>query len=155
MTKILITEDDETIRTALAVILGDNGFCPITASSCEQALQLFDECDLCLLYLISALPIALMLAFATGRLIISKITDLKIFDALYESEVSERFFRLEISAPIMILIITITVFSVLLSAYAAADLQDGADRGAVLLGCFNCDKQSARHVGCIGDIQAY
>ena len=49
MTKILITEDDETIRTALAVILSDNGLCPITASSCEQALQLFDECDLCLL----------------------------------------------------------------------------------------------------------
>jgi DNA-binding response OmpR family regulator len=49
MTSILITEDDETIRTALAVILKDNGLHPVTASCCEQALQLFDECDLCLL----------------------------------------------------------------------------------------------------------
>ena len=49
MAKILITEDDETIRTALSVILADNGFKTEAAQGCAEALQLFDECDLCLL----------------------------------------------------------------------------------------------------------
>ena len=49
MAKILITEDDETIRTALSVILADNGFETAAAQGCAEALQLFDECDLCLL----------------------------------------------------------------------------------------------------------
>ena len=49
MAKILITEDDETIRTALSVILADNGFETEAAQGCAEALQLFDECDLCLL----------------------------------------------------------------------------------------------------------
>ncbi len=74
----------------------------------------------CLLYLIAALPIALVLALATGKLIILKITDLKIFDALYGSGVSDKFFKLEISPTIMTLVIAVTVFSVLLSAYAVA-----------------------------------
>lgn len=74
----------------------------------------------CLLYLIAALPIAVGLAFATGKAIISKIMSIKIFDALYGSGVTDKFFKLEISAPIMVLVIAITVFSVLLSAYAAA-----------------------------------
>lgn len=74
----------------------------------------------CLLYLIAALPIAVGLAFATGKAIISKIMSIKIFDALYGSGVTDKFFKLEISAPIMVLVIAITIFSVLLSAYAAA-----------------------------------
>ena len=74
----------------------------------------------CLLYLIAALPIAVGLALATGKLIILKITDLKIFDALYGSGVSDKFFKLEISPTIMTLVIAVTVFSVLLSAYAVA-----------------------------------
>ena len=52
MAKILITEDDETIRTALSVILADNGFKTEAAQGCAEALQLFDECDLCLLDLL-------------------------------------------------------------------------------------------------------
>ena len=49
MTRILITEDDETIRTALSVILNDNGFEPILAVNCREAMERFDGCDLCLL----------------------------------------------------------------------------------------------------------
>ena len=49
MTRILITEDDETIRTALGVILGDNGFDTVSAKSCNEALEAFDSCQLCLL----------------------------------------------------------------------------------------------------------
>ena len=89
----------------------------VGVSNAQMFVMVMGEC---LLYLTAALPIALLLAFATGRVIISKITELKIFDALYGSGVTDKFFKLEISAPIMILIVTITVFSVLLSAYAAA-----------------------------------
>ena len=74
----------------------------------------------CLLYLIAALPIALVLALATGKLIISKIMSIKIFDALYGNGVTEKFFKLEISPTIMMLVIAVTVFSVVLSAYAVA-----------------------------------
>lgn len=74
----------------------------------------------CLLYLVAALPIALLLALATGKLIISNITELKIFDAMYGNGVSDKFFKLEISPTMMTLVITVTVFSVLLSAYAVA-----------------------------------
>ncbi len=49
MTRILITEDDETIRTALSVILSDNGFEPVTAADCREAAERFDSCELCLL----------------------------------------------------------------------------------------------------------
>ncbi|MBP1536554.1 MAG: ABC transporter permease [Ruminococcus sp.] len=89
----------------------------VGVSNAQMFVMVMGEC---LLYLTAALPIALLLAFATGRVIISKITELKIFDALYGSGVTDRFFKLEISAPIMILIVTITVFSVVLSAYAVA-----------------------------------
>ncbi|MBQ9870042.1 MAG: ABC transporter permease [Ruminococcus sp.] len=89
----------------------------VGVSNAQMFVMVMGEC---LLYLTAALPIALLLAFATGKLIISNITELKIFDALYGSGVTDKFFKLEISAPIMILIVTITVFSVLLSAYAAA-----------------------------------
>ena len=49
MTRILITEDDETIRTALSVILRDNGFEPVLAVNCREATDCFDGCELCLL----------------------------------------------------------------------------------------------------------
>lgn len=49
MQKILITEDDDTIRSALAVILSDNGFEPVFASGCREAIERFDGCSLCLL----------------------------------------------------------------------------------------------------------
>ena len=49
MQRILITEDDYTIRAAVAAILKDNGFEPVYAKSCEEALQSFEGCDLCLL----------------------------------------------------------------------------------------------------------
>lgn len=74
----------------------------------------------CLIYLIAALPIAMLLAFVTGKFIISKITDLKIFDALYGTGVTDRFFKLEISTVLMTVVLTVTVFSVLMSAYAVA-----------------------------------
>lgn len=89
----------------------------VGVSSGQMFVMIMGEC---LLYLIAALPIALLLAFATGKVIISKITDLKIFDALYGSGVTDRFFKLEISTGIMVLVISITVFSVLMSAYAVA-----------------------------------
>lgn len=74
----------------------------------------------CLLYMITALPIAVVLAFVTGKAIISKITSLKVFDPIYGTGVSDTFFKLEISPGIILLILVITVFSVLLSAYAVA-----------------------------------
>lgn len=89
----------------------------VGVSNAQMFVMVMGEC---LLYLTAALPIALLLAFATGRVIIARIMSLKVFDALYGSGVTDKFFKLEISAPIMILIIVITVFSVLLSAYAAA-----------------------------------
>ena len=46
---ILITEDDNTIRAALAVILRDNGFEPVFAADCREALARFSRCGLCLL----------------------------------------------------------------------------------------------------------
>ena len=49
MTRILITEDDETIRSALSVILRDNGFETVLAVNCREALAWFDGCDICLL----------------------------------------------------------------------------------------------------------
>lgn len=49
MTRILITEDDETIRTALSVILSDNGFETVTAENYSEAVERFDGCGLCLL----------------------------------------------------------------------------------------------------------
>lgn len=74
----------------------------------------------CLIYLFAALPIAILLAFATGKLIISEIMDLKILDALYGSGVTDRFFKIEISPTIMAITLAITAFSVFLSAYAVA-----------------------------------
>ena len=74
----------------------------------------------CLLYLVTALPVAVGLAFLTGKLIISKIMSIKIFDALYGAGVTERFFSLEISPGLMALVLFVTVFSVIMSAYAAA-----------------------------------
>ena len=47
--KILVTEDDPTIRAALAVILRDNGFEPVFAENCAEAKARFAECGLCLL----------------------------------------------------------------------------------------------------------
>lgn len=51
-TRILITEDDETIRAALSDILSDNGFETVLTVNCREAIQRFDECDLCLLDLL-------------------------------------------------------------------------------------------------------
>ncbi|MBQ8121162.1 MAG: FtsX-like permease family protein, partial [Ruminococcus sp.] len=89
----------------------------VGVSNAQMFVMVMGEC---LLYLTAALPIALLLAFATGRVIIARIMSLKVFDALYGSGVTDKFFKLEISAPIMVLVIAITIFSVLLSAYAAA-----------------------------------
>ena len=52
MTRILITEDDETIRAALSDILSDNGFETVLAVNGREAMQRFDGCDLCLLDLL-------------------------------------------------------------------------------------------------------
>lgn len=49
MTRILVAEDDATIRAALALILKDNGYEPVFAVSGEEAGKLFDGCNLCLL----------------------------------------------------------------------------------------------------------
>lgn len=47
--KILVTEDDPTIRAALAMILRDNGFEPVFAENCSEAVARFGDCGLCLL----------------------------------------------------------------------------------------------------------
>lgn len=49
MARILITEDDITIRSAVEVILADNGFETVSATNCAQAIERFDGCDVCLL----------------------------------------------------------------------------------------------------------
>ena len=49
MTRILVAEDDPTIRAALALILKDNGFETVFAASCKEADRLFDGCNMCLL----------------------------------------------------------------------------------------------------------
>lgn len=51
-TRILITEDDETVRAALSDILSDNGFETVLTVNCREAMQRFDRCDLCLLNLL-------------------------------------------------------------------------------------------------------
>lgn len=65
MTRILVTEDDATIRAALAVILRDAGFEPVFAESCAKAETLFDGCTLCLL--------DLMLSDGSGLDLLKKI----------------------------------------------------------------------------------
>ena len=52
MTRILITEDDETVRAALSDILSDNGFETVLAVNGREAMRRFDGCDLCLLDLL-------------------------------------------------------------------------------------------------------
>ena len=52
MTRILITEDDKTIRAALSDILSDNGFETVLTVNCREAMRRFDRCDLCLLDLL-------------------------------------------------------------------------------------------------------
>ena len=74
----------------------------------------------CLLYMLTALPVAAALAFVTGRLIMNGIMDIKIFDMRYGPGVSDKFFTLEIIPAIFISAIAVAVFSVVMSAYACA-----------------------------------
>lgn len=74
----------------------------------------------CLIYAIAALPLATLLAFATGKYVMSKIMDIKIFDVLYGSGVSDTFFTLRIIPAIMVFIVLITLAEIVISAYASA-----------------------------------
>ncbi|SDB05838.1 FtsX-like permease family protein [Ruminococcaceae bacterium FB2012] len=74
----------------------------------------------CLLYLFTALPIAVGLAVLTGKLIMSRIMDIKIFDIAYGEGVTEKFFSLEIIPVIVAAVVFVAVFSVVMSGYACA-----------------------------------
>ncbi len=74
----------------------------------------------CVVYIITALPIALGLALLTGKAIMSKIMDIKIFDIKYGDGVTEKFFSLEIIPMIMVVIIAVAIFSIVMSGYACA-----------------------------------
>lgn len=74
----------------------------------------------CLMHMIAALPIAVILAFVTGRLVLDRISDLKIFDLVYGDGVSDKFMKLEIKPFIMVSAVAVAIFSVVMSAYACA-----------------------------------
>lgn len=74
----------------------------------------------CMIYMLTALPIAVMLALFTGRLVLDKIADLKIFDLIYGDGVTEKFIKLDIIPMLFIAAIGVAVFSVVMSAYACA-----------------------------------
>lgn len=74
----------------------------------------------CLFYIVTALPPALGLALLTGKAIMSKIMDIKIFDIKFGEGVTEKFFSLEIIPGIMAVIILVAVFSIVMSGYACA-----------------------------------
>lgn len=89
----------------------------IGASNRQVFVMVMTEC---LLYMLTALPVAVVLAFVTGRLIMNGIMDIKIFDMRYGPGVSDKFFTLEIIPAIFISAIAVAVFSVVMSAYACA-----------------------------------
>ena len=74
----------------------------------------------CLLYVAAALPLAVGLAIVTGKMIMSKIMDIRIFDLKYGEGVTEQFFSLEIIPAILIAVVGVAVFSVIMSGYACA-----------------------------------
>lgn len=74
----------------------------------------------CMIYMLTALPIAIVLALFTGRLVLDKIADLKIFDLIYGDGVTENFIKLEIIPVLFIAAVGVAVFSVVMSAYACA-----------------------------------
>ena len=74
----------------------------------------------CMLYMLAALPIAIGLALLTGKIIMSKIMDLKIYDLMYGDGVTEKFFSLEIIPVVFGAAVFVSVFSVMFSGYACA-----------------------------------
>ena len=74
----------------------------------------------CFIYILTALPISVLLAVISGKAVMSHITDLKIFDLKYGSGVSDTFFQLKIIPTLLIVIVAVSVFSVVMSAYACA-----------------------------------
>ena len=74
----------------------------------------------CLIYILTALPAAIGLAVLTGKLIMSKIMDIKIFDVMYGPGVTDKFFSLELIPGIMAGISAVAVFSIIMSGYACA-----------------------------------
>ncbi|SDA17150.1 FtsX-like permease family protein [Ruminococcus sp. YE71] len=74
----------------------------------------------CAMYMLVAMPAGVGLAIGIGKILMTKVKAIAVFDPIYGEGISDEFFTLELSPAVMWITFAVALFSVFFSAYADA-----------------------------------